>query len=116
MGYFDKFNKAKGIPFMEGREKMNLPLAENLHITDYGFINGSEKPYAVMLFAEYPDKFAFGNTIVTSDLQTIESDAGSKEEALALLAGVAVKFTKSVSKRGREYVSVEFIEDDVPFN
>ena len=116
MGYFDKFNKGKGIPFMDGRDKMNLPIGESLHIKDYGFINGNEKPYAVMLFAEYPDKFAFGNTIVTGDLQTIESDAGSKENALALLAGVALTFSKAVSKRGREYVSVEFIEDTVPFN
>lgn len=115
MGYFEKFNKGKGIPFMDGREKMDLPLGESLHLKDYGFIQGQEKPYAVMLFEEYPESFAFGNTIVTSDLQTIESDLGSKDKALELLSGVAMKFTKSTSKRGRDYVSVEFIESDCPF-
>lgn len=115
MGYFDKFNKGKGIPFMNGRDKMVIPLNEELTISDYGFINGDDKEYAVLLFAEYPKNFAFANAIMTDDLKTIETDAGSKDQALGLLAGVKVKFTKSTSKRGREYVSVEFIESDCPF-
>ena len=117
MGYFDKFNKGEGIPFMDGRTKMDTPVGEGLHLKDYGFIKGDDAPFAVMLFEEYPKNFMFGNSIVTDDIKTIEKDMGSKEQALNLLAGVSMKFTKRVSKRGREYMSVEFIEDNpIPFD
>lgn len=112
MGYFDKFNKGEGIPFMDGRTKVDIPVGKGLHLKDYGFIKGDDAPFAVMLFEEYPENFMFGNSIVTDDIKTIEKDMGSKEQALNLLAGVSMKFTKRTSKRGREYMSVEFIEDN----
>lgn len=117
MGYFDKFNKGEGIPFMDGRIKTNIPIGKCLHLKDYGFINGDDGPFAVMLFEEYPKNFMFGNSIVTDDIKTIEKDMGSKEQALNLLAGASMKFTLRTSKRGREYMSVEFIEDNpIPFD
>ena len=118
MGYFDKFNKGTGIPFMEGREKVDLPLGVELHLEDYGFIQGDDKPYVVMAFKEHPESFMFGNGIVTDDIKTIESDAGSKEAALGLLSDVAMKFTRCKSKKGRYYTAVEFIENEpaIPFD
>lgn len=117
MGYFDKFNKGEGIPFMDGRTKTDIPVGKGLHLKDYGFIKGDDAPFAVMLFEEYPKNFMFGNSIVTDDIKTIEKDMGSKEQALNLLAGVSMKFTKRTSKRGRDYMSVEFIEDNpIPFD
>lgn len=117
MGYFDKFNRGEGIPFMEGRTKVDIPVDKGLHLKDYGFIKGDEAPFAVMLFEEYPENFMFGNSIVTDDIKTIEEDMGSKKQALNLLAGVTMKFAKRTSKRGREYMSVEFIEDSpIPFD
>ena len=117
MSYFDKFNKGKGIPFMEGRTKTDIPVNEGLHLKDYGFIEGDDGAFAVMLFEEYPDNFMFGNSIVTNCITTIEEDMGSKEQALSLLAGASMKFSKRTSRRGREYMSVEFIEDNpIPFD
>ena len=117
MGYFDKFNKGKGIPFMDGRTKVDIPVNEGLHLKDYGFIEGDDGPFAVMLFEEYPENFMFGNSIVTDDIKTIEKDMSSKEQALNLLAGVTMKFAKRTSKRGRDYMLVEFIEDNpIPFD
>ena len=117
MGYFDKFNKGEGIPFMDGRTKTDIPVNKGLHLKDYGFIKGDDAPFAVMLFEESPDNFMFGNSSVTDDIKTIEKDMGSKEQALNLLAGVSMKFTKRTSKRGRDYMSVEFIEDNpIPFD
>jgi hypothetical protein len=115
MGYFDKFNK--GIPFMDGRIKVDIPVGKGLHLKDYDFIKGDDAPFAVMLFEEYPENIMFGNSIVTEAIKTIEKDMGSKEQALNLLAGVSMKFTKRTSKRGRDYMSVEFIEDNpIPFD
>lgn len=114
MGYFDKFNQGKGISFMDGRTKVDMPLNVPLHVEDYGFIQGDEKEYVVVAFVERPNEFVFGNAILTADIKTIEKDYGSKDEALAALANVTLTFSKHVSKKGREYVSVEFNEN-VPF-
>lgn len=118
MGYFAQFNKGEGIPFMEGRTKVDTVCDVEMHLVDYAFLSGDNGDYAVMLFAEYPQNFMFGNKIITSDLKQIESDLG-KEQALKALASVGIKFTRNTSKRGREYVGVEFIEhtenDGMPF-
>ncbi len=124
MGYFEKFNRGKGIPFMDGRTKIDLPLNENVHIVDYGFINGDDGEFVVLALYEYPENFFFGNSIATQNIQTIESDAGSKEEAIAMLADVAIVFNKveskkidNTTKKHRVYTTMTFIEDDknVPF-
>ena len=49
MGYFDKFNKGEGIPFMDGRTKVDIPVGKGLHLKDYGFIKGDDDP---LLFEE----------------------------------------------------------------
>lgn len=110
MGYFDKFNSGKGIPFMEGRElaKINTILGEELHPLDYGYIKGDEGDYAVIHFKEHEDVFYFGNQILTDALKQIDSD-GQKE---ALLSGnVRMIFNVRTSNKGRDYTAVEFIED-----
>ena len=106
MGYFDKFVR-KGIPFMEGREKGNLRdlLGKELHIEDFGFINGKDGKFAVMMFAEDADKFYFGNSIVTEMLETVDEDGMRKE-----LAEQVIVFTMRVSKdRNQEYMAFDFV-------
>lgn len=124
MGYFSKFNKGKGIPFMDNRTKIDIPVDEQVHIQDYGFINGDDGEFVVLAFVEYPENFFFGNTIATNNIRTIESDLGSKEEALNMLKNVAIVFSKHESKnldrktkKPRVYTSMEFIEEEeeIPF-
>lgn len=112
MGYFEKFNKGQGIPFMDGATKIDVPQGEPLTITDYGFIHGEDGDFAVLQFAEYKKAFAFGNSIITEDLKSMEPDFPSKADLLAELATVKVVFTKRKNKSGkREYMAVEYIED-----
>lgn len=116
MGYFDKFNGGKGIPFMDGADKIDIPVGEKLHVADYGFIDNSEGgEFIVLSFREYPNKFVFGNPIITTDVRMMEGDFGSKDKVLQQLAGVALLFKKQTSKKGRVYTAVEFIEEDIPF-
>lgn len=116
MGYYDKFNGGKGIPFMDGAEKIDIPLNEKLHVADYGFIDNKEGgEFIVLSFHEYPKKFAFGNQIITTDIRMMESDFGSKEKVLQELGIVALLFKKQISKKNREYTAVEFIEEEIPF-
>lgn len=115
--YFDKFKKGAGVPFMEDAVKIDIPINEPLTITDYGFIANDEGDFVVLQFAEYPNSFAFGNSIATETIHTIEEDfSNDKKEILAALATVKVLFQKVKSKKGRFYTSIEFIEDvNVPF-
>ena len=116
MSYFDKFNGGKGIPFMNNADKMDIPVGEKVHISDYGFIESDDGgEFIVLAFREHPQKFAFGNSIITTDVRMMESDFGSKEKVIEQLASVALLFKKQVSKKGREYMAVEFIEEDIPF-
>ena len=106
MGYFDKFVR-KGIPFMEGREKGNLRdlVDKPLHIIDFGFIDGKDGKFAVMLFDEDADKFYFGNSIVTEMLETVDADDMRDE-----LADQAIMFVLRMSKeRGQEYMAFDFV-------
>lgn len=115
MSYFDKFNKGKGIPFMDGADKIDMPLGEKLHVRDYGFISGNDGEFVVLAFIEYPNKFVFGNSIITGDIRTMEKDLGDKDKVLAELSDISLTFSKSMSKNKREYTSVEFTQDEQPF-
>lgn len=117
MGYFDKFNKGAGIPFMDNAEKLDMAQVCNapLHITDYGFITGRNGRFAVLQFAELPNSFVFGGKVITDDLDEMQADLGTKAETLKMLKDVTVTFTKEVSKTGNEYYAVTFTEETLPF-
>lgn len=101
MGYFSKFRN-DGVPFMDGRDKGSSDeiLGQPLHMDDFGFINGNDGRFAVMSFVEFPDKFYFGNSVVTEMLETVEAD-GMKGE----LVNVTITFDRRKSKNGRDYIA-----------
>ncbi len=112
MGYFALF-KNEGVPFMEGRDKGEKSeiLDKPLHIADFGFINGNDGKFAVMLFAEIPDKFYFGNSIVTEMLEAVERD--NQRQALK---EVQITFKERKAKEsGRTYIAFDIDEDATPF-
>lgn len=104
MGYFDKF-KNEGVPFMEGREKGDKDeiIGKRLHIDQFGFIRGNKGDYAVVSFREIPDKFYFGNKILTEMLQTVQAD-GMEEE----LSAQVISFEERVSRDGNTYMAYIF--------
>ena len=107
MGYFDKFNN-KGIPFMEGAEKKELKdvFGEQVHIADYGYINGKDGKFACIKLAEYENAFFFGNSIITEMLLEVDRDEMKSE-----LPNQTIVFTQKQSKEtGRDYTTFEFID------
>lgn len=105
MGYFSKFNN-KGIPFMDGADKMNISeiYGQPVHIVDYGYINGKDGKFACIKLAEFPGKFFFTNKIITEMLQQVDID-GKKDD----LALTAITFVEKKSKEsGRSYCAYEF--------
>lgn len=111
MGYFDKFNASKGIPFMDNRDKgdMHDILGETVHIVDFGFIRNDDGDYGVIALAENDDLFYFCNQVITDMLHEVERD-GMKED----LAKQGIVFSLATSKKGREYFRFEF-KGDIPF-
>lgn len=112
MGYFDKFNNGNGIPFMDERDKASLSdlVGQTVHIQDFSFLNGDNGQYAVFIVAEDPKAFYFGNSVITDVLQQIAADGMQAE-----LPKIGVKLVGRKSKRGRDYIAVEFAEDEIPF-
>ena len=107
MSYFSKFNR-KGIPFMEGGEKKELKdvFGQEVHITDFGFIDGKDGKFAVIQLKETPNVFYFGNAIITEMLLEVE-----KDDKKAELPEAAIIFSQKTSKEtGRDYTAFEFVE------
>ena len=104
MGYFEKFNN-DGVPFMDGADKQEIAsiLGQQVHIEDFGFINGNNGEFGVIKLAEYPGKFFFVNAITTEMLRTVQADEKKSE-----LANEPIVFEKRSSKNGRDYVSYTF--------
>lgn len=105
MGYFDKFNR-EGIPFMEGREKGDKKeiIGRMLHFQAFGFIEGKNGPFAVMVFQEIPNKFFFGNSIVSEMLREVQKDGMENE-----LYKQVILFEERTSKEGNAYTAFRFI-------
>lgn len=104
--YFEKFSN-KGIPFMDGRTKGNISslVGEVLHIEDFGFINQEGSTYPVIAFTEHPNDFYFGGAVLNDILNQVDHD-GMRDELK--MQPIALKMVQS--KRGRTYMSVEFVE------
>lgn len=113
MGYFTKFNAGKGVPFMEGADRMDIKsiLGKPVHIADYGFIAGDDGEFIVMQFAEFPGFFTFGNSIITDDIKEAEKELGTKAACLAELEEQVIIFNQQTNKKGtRTYIAPTFVE------
>lgn len=106
--YFKKFNRGGGIDFMDGRDKADtgvLTAADEVyHIDNHAYLSNDEGEYAVFTVAEFPSLFFFGNQIITETLKQIDSDGMA-----ASLPEVGVTFLTRVSKKNREYVTIDFV-------
>ena len=111
MGYFDKFSN-EGVPFMEGAEKRDIRelVGKPIHIAEFGFIKGDNGEFGVFRVAEKEGAFYFAPSVITDILRTIRDD--SMEDYLSKTESVIVS---QESKKGREYFSIEFHEDEIPF-
>lgn len=96
------------LPFMDGREKGDAKVLLGLisTIADYGFLKGDDnRDYAVFITKEFGDKFFFGGTVLTDQLQQLEAE-GYHDEIVE--EGLPFLMTEKKSKNNRSYVNVEF--------
>jgi hypothetical protein len=73
-------NSQGGVPFMDGREKAELPLQSSVTICDYGFIDGEDGEYVVLALKEFPKAFFFGGSVITQKFQDLVKDITEEEK------------------------------------
>lgn len=109
-----KLNSIGGIPFMENREKADLPVGTVCTLDDYGFAkseNGGD--YVVLSLAEYPKSFFFGGSVVTDKMHLLDLELEASEKEAMREEGIPVIFVKKLNKKGkREYMTCEFFPED----
>ena len=102
---------ASGLPFMEGKEKLEVTgniLNNVLTVDDYGFLEGEEGEYVVIALKEYPQHFIYGPSVVTQAFKTLEETLNEAERAFILEKGLTFKLTEVVSKNKRKYIKLTF--------
>lgn len=97
-------------PLTENRQKMSTDEAvdsEALSISELHLIAGENgEAFAVVVFSEYPDKFYFSGSILTSIVVDIYNYLGVDiGELVTLDPPVAVRANYTVSKNKRRYVN-----------
>ena len=105
---FKRFQRNSTID-LEGKTQLKKDevLDIELTINDYSFARTSNGETSVILFEEKPDKFMFGAKVITNLLKDIDDDP----EAVKALKeeGLKVRFFKSTSRSGKDYVNVEIL-------
>jgi hypothetical protein len=102
---------ASGLPFMEGKEKLEVKgniLNNVLTVDEYGFLEGEEGEYVVIALKEYPQHFIYGSSVVTQAFKTLEETLDEEERAFILDKGLTFKLTEVVSKNKRKYIKLTF--------
>lgn len=102
---------ASGLPFMEGKEKLEVKgniLNNVLTVDEYGFLEGEEGEYVVIALKEYPQHFIYGPSVVTQAFKTLEETLNEEERAFILDKGLTFKLTEVVSKNKRKYIKLTF--------
>lgn len=102
---------ASGLPFMEGKEKLEVKgniLNNVLTVDEYGFLEGEEGEYVVIALKEYPQHFIYGSSVVTQAFKTLEETLNEEELAFILDKGITFKLTEVISKNKRKYTKLTF--------
>lgn len=104
--FFKSLNGGTNIPFMNERTKGTISDAYNepVHIGEFAFLRGENGEYAVFTLVEDPQRFYFGNSIITDMLHSVE-DAGMRDQ----ISDAPIVFSSRKSKKfNRFYTTFEF--------
>lgn len=102
---------ASGLPFMEGKEKLEVKgdvLNNTLTVDDYGFLEGEEGEYVVIALKEYPQHFIYGSSVVTQAFKTLDEKFNEEQKAFLLEKGLTFKLSEMLSKNKRKYTKIVF--------
>lgn len=102
---------ASGLPFMEGKEKLEVKgdiLNNVFTVDDYGFLEGDEGEYVVIALKEFPKHFIYGSSVVTQAFKTLDEKFNAEQKAFLLEKGLTFKLSEMISKNKRKYTKIVF--------
>ena len=109
---------ASGLPFMEGKEKLEVEgaiLNSILTVAEYGYMEGineqtgDKEDYVVIALKEYPKNFIYGSSVVTQAFKTLEAKFDEDSLQTLLDFGITFRLSKQISKTTkRKYTKIEF--------
>lgn len=104
---------------MAGREKMTTEDLIGKTVTcvefDFAAINdkGTEKIFPVLIFAEYPDKYYTGGTLLNKMCQAwageYDGDVSAASNALSDEGGVKIRFSSGKTKSGNNLTNIDVL-------
>lgn len=108
---------ASGLPFMEGKENLKVDgavLNAKLTVDEYGYLEGDDGEYVVIVLKEYPDKFIYGSSVVTDAFKKLDTKFTDEEINFLISQGLTMKLTKIQSKKNanRIYTGIKFFPED----
>lgn len=99
---------ASGLPFMEGKEKIELKDGSTFKVKNYGYLNSEDGDFVVIADDNY---FAFGGSVVTDSFKKLDDSMSGDSIAQLLDHGIEIKIIKKKSKNKREYTTCEFFPE-----
>ena len=103
-----------GLPFMEGKEKLEIEgnlLEHVMTVSDYGFMKGEFGEYVVLTTQEYPEHFMMGASVVTQAFKNLDEALTEDERVQIIEEGLTLLFTKKKSKNKKTYIDIDFFPE-----
>lgn len=101
---------------MAGREKMTTDdlLGQTVTCVEFDFAeitdDGQKKVFPVLVFAEYPDRYYTGGTLLNKMCQAwaaeFDGDIGAASAALSDEGGVKIRFSAGKTKHGNNLTNI----------
>lgn len=96
---------ASGLPFMEGKEKVELEDGGLYVVKNYGYLESEDGEFVVIAD---DTTFAFGGSVITDNFKKLDASLDGTEIAELLQEGIEIGIKKKISKGKRIYTVCEF--------
>lgn len=96
---------ASGLPFMDGKEKIELTDGSLYIVKNYGYLESEDGEFVVLAD---DTTFAFGGSVVTDSFKKLDAQMLGNDIEELLKEGIEIEITKKQSKNKRGYTVCEF--------
>ena len=100
---------ASGLPFMEGKEKVELEDGSLYVVKNYGYLESEDGEFVVLAD---DTTFAFGGSVITDTFKKLDATLDGTEIAELLADGIEIGIKKKKSKNKRDYTTCELFPQE----
>ena len=99
---------ASGLPFMEGKDKVELTDGMLYVVKNYGYLESEGGDFVVVAD---DTTFAFGGSVITDAFKKLDEQLDGTEIEELLKDGIEIGISKRKSKNKRDYTTCEFFPE-----